>query len=224
MLILHDSAMRCYLYCMQMPSDGAVRIHVVDDDGSMLRSVERLLRSHGYETAGYRSAAEFLDATQALASGCLILDYKLPGASGLELQETLASRGAQWQIVFLSGKVDIAKSVKAMKNGAIDVLVKPTTNETLIAAVQRAVERNRVAIAESREKAEIEARVASLTRREREVMMLVIAGKLNKQIADKLGTAERTVKTQRALMLEKMGVRSVAQLVHLAEKIGIRPE
>jgi FixJ family two-component response regulator len=209
---------------MQMPSEGAIRIHVVDDDGSMLRSVERLLRSHGYEAAGYASAAQFLEATGDLSSGCLILDYKLPGLSGLELQETLASRGAHWQVVFLSGKVDIAKSVKAMKNGAIDVLVKPTTNADLIAAVQRAVERNRLAVEQRREKAEIDARVTSLTRREREVMMLVIAGKLNKQIADALGTAERTVKTQRALMLEKMGVRSVAQLVRLAEKSGIRPE
>ena len=199
-------------------------VHVVDDDASMLRSVERLLRSHGFETAGFRTAAEFLEATRSLTSGCLVLDYKLPDLSGLELQEMLASRGAHWQIVFLSGKVDIAKSVKAMKNGALDVLLKPAPDTALIAAVERALERNRGAIAERQERAQIEARVASLTRREREVMMLVLAGKLNKQIADALGTAQRTVKTQRALMLEKMGVRSVAQLVHLTEKIGIRPE
>ena len=199
-------------------------VHVVDDDASMLRSVERLLRSHGFETAGFRTAAEFLEATASLTSGCLVLDYKLPDLSGLELQEMLASRGAHWQIVFLSGKVDIAKSVKAMKNGALDVLLKPAPDTALIAAVERALERNRGAIAERQERAQIEARVASLTRREREVMMLVLAGKLNKQIADALGTAQRTVKTQRALMLEKMGVRSVAQLVHLTEKIGIRPE
>jgi len=209
---------------MQMPPDAAPTVHVVDDDASMLRSVERLLRSHGFETAGYASAAQFLEATRSLTSGCVVLDYKLPGLSGLELQEILASGGAQWQVVFLSGKVDVAKSVKAMKNGAIDVLVKPTPDAVLIAAVQRALERKRATTAEKQEKSEIEARVASLTRREREVMMLVLAGKLNKQIAGALGTAERTVKTQRALMLEKMGVRSVAQLVHLAEKIGIRPE
>ena len=212
------------LYCMQVPPDTAPTVHVVDDDASMLRSVERLLRSHGFETAGYASAAQFLEATRSLTSGCVVLDYKLPGLSGLELQEILASGGAQWQVVFLSGKVDVAKSVKAMKNGAIDVLVKPTPDAALIAAVQRALERKRATTAEKQEKSEIEARVASLTRREREVMMLVLAGKLNKQIAGALGTAERTVKTQRALMLEKMGVRSVAQLVHLAEKIGIRPE
>jgi FixJ family two-component response regulator len=212
------------LYRMAMPSAEPVEVHVVDDDASMLRSVQRLLRSHGFQAAGYASAAEFLEATRSLSSGCLILDYKMPGLSGLELQEMLASGGAQWQVIFLSGKVDVAKSVKAMKNGAIDVLVKPTPDAALIAAVERALERNRVAIADRQKRADIEARVARLTRREREVMMLVLAGKLNKQIAAALGTAERTVKTQRALMLEKMGVRSVAQLVHLAERIGIRPE
>jgi FixJ family two-component response regulator len=207
----------------QVAPEVAVTVHVVDDDPSFLRSVQRLLRAHGFATAAYRSAQEFLDATGSIDAGCVLLDYKMPGLSGLDLQEALARQGGDWQVVFLSGKVDVAKSVKAMKGGAIDVLLKPAADADLLVAVQRALERNAGALAERREKAEIEARVATLTRREREVMQLVIAGMLNKQIADALGTAERTVKTQRALMLEKMGVRSVAQLVRLTEKIGIRP-
>jgi len=203
--------------------DEVVTVHVVDDDPSFLRSVQRLLRAHGFATAAYRSAQEFLDATESMHAGCVLLDYKMPGLSGLELQEALARRGGDWQVVFLSGKVDVAKSVKAMKGGAIDVLVKPAADADLLLAVQRAMERNSRVMAERRERSEIEARVTSLTKREREVMQLAISGMLNKQIADALGTAERTVKTQRALMLEKMGVRSVAQLVRLTEKIGIKP-
>jgi len=198
-------------------------VHVVDDDDSMRKSLDRLLRSSGYAVRQHASAQEFLEVAGADPCGCVILDYRMPGLSGLELQEILRKRGSDWQIVFLSGQVDVPKSVQAMKCGAIDLLLKPAADDQILAAVGRALERCREAMGERAIRTDIERRIASLTPREREVMGLVIAGLLNKQIADTLGTAEKTVKIQRAHVMEKMGVRSVAQLVRMAETVGMEP-
>ena len=198
-------------------------VHVVDDDGRIRTSLERLLRAHGFEVRSYATADEFLEIAGPLPGGVAILDYKLPGISGLELQQELARQGGRWEIVFLSGHVDVPKSVIAMKSGAADVLVKPARDTEIIAALERALARNRAAFEARDVQDEIEHRIAKLTPRERQVMELVITGLLNKQIAAELGAAERTIKTHRARMLEKMGVRSVAQLVHLTQKVGIKP-
>ena len=199
-------------------------VHVVDDDARLRGALDRLLRAHGLDVRTYATADEFLAAAEALKGGCVIVDYKLPGLTGLELQEVLVKQGGDWQLVFLSGYVDVPKSVKAMKHGAMDVLVKPAPDAAVIGAVQRALERTRAAGEARQARDEIEGRIASLTPRERQVMELVITGLLNKQIAAQLGAAERTVKTHRARVMEKMGVRSVAQLVHLTEKIGLKAE
>ena len=204
-----------------MPAD---LVHVVDDEKSLRTAVERMLRAHGFEVRTYATADEFLAAAAELGGGCAIVDYKMPGLTGLELQEELAKQGGDWQIVFLSGVVDVPQSVSAMKGGALDVLVKPARDEAVVAAVQRALERCRSAQATRKEKDDIQTRIAKLTPREREVLGLLIGGLLNKQIAGELGAAERTIKTHRARVMQKMGVRSVAQLVHLTEQLGIKPE
>jgi FixJ family two-component response regulator len=197
------------------------KIHLVDDDPSVLRSLSRLLRSAGYQVEQFSSAEEFLLYRSKFpdAPGCAIVDLMLPGLTGLELQESLRQQKAPLPVIFLTGHGDIPSSVRAMKLDAVDFLTKPVCADDLLAAVQRAF----AADAEAREaryrKQDILARYEKLTPREREVLALVVRGLLNKQIAFELGTVERTIKAHRAQIIAKMQVHSVAELVRITEHI-----
>jgi FixJ family two-component response regulator len=193
----------------------------VDDDDSMRTAVVRLLQAAGYQARGYGSAGEFLlGRSDRDAPGCAVLDVRMPGPSGLDLQEALARFDVPLPIVFLTGHGDIPMSVRAIKAGAVDFLTKPVSREVLLGAVRSAIARD----AETRAAREVlrvlRARYESLTPREREVFTGVVAGRLNKQIAADLGTAERTIKAHRAQVMEKMQVASVAELVQAADQLG----
>jgi len=196
-------------------------VHVVDDDDSVRTAVVRLLQAAGYEARGYASAGEFLlGRSDRNAPGCVVLDVRLPGPSGLDLQEALARLEVPLPIVFLTGHGDIPMSVRAMKAGAVDFLTKPVSREALLAAVRVAVARDADTRAAREGMRGLRARYDSLTPREREVFAGIVAGRLNKQIAADLGTAERTIKAHRAHVMEKMDVASVAELVRIAGQLG----
>jgi FixJ family two-component response regulator len=197
-------------------------IHVVDDEPQVLKSLARLLRASGWEVVHYGSPQDFL-AQADRAGGCVLLDYDMPGMNGLEVQAALSSRAVDWEIVFLTGRADIPTSVKAMKDGAVDFLVKPADRHQIIAAVEHAFARRRASLAKREEADDFSRRIDALSPRERQVMGHVIAGRLNKQIAESLGTAEKTVKIQRARVMRKMGVSSVAELVRITERAGVEP-
>jgi FixJ family two-component response regulator len=197
-----------------------VRIAVVDDDPSVLRSLERLLRVHGFEARAYSSAPALLAEVAALRPNCIIADLYLPELSGLELQQSLAAAGLAFPLVFVTGHGDIRSSVLAMRQGAVDFLAKPFRDDELLEAVERALQRDRTARAAAALDAAFHRRASSLTRRERDVLAAVIEGLRNKQIAAKLGIAEKTVKIHRARIMTKMGVRSVAQLARITERFG----
>jgi FixJ family two-component response regulator len=197
-------------------------VHVVDDEPRVLKSLSRLLRATGRNVENHPSAQDFL-AQADRSGGCLLLDYDMPGMNGLELQAALAARGGDWKIVFLTGRADIPTSVQAMKDGAVDFLVKPADRHQIIAAVEHAFAARRAGLAKREQALDISQRVDALSPRERQVMGHVIAGRLNKQIAESLGTAEKTVKIQRARVMRKMGVSSVAELVRVTERAGIEP-
>jgi len=197
-------------------------VYLVDDDASVLRGLSRLLAAAGLEVAAFDSPKEFLDDFDPAAPGCLVLDVAMPGLSGPDLQQALAARRSELPIVFLTGHGDIPTSVQAMKRGAADFLTKPVDEETLLAAIRNALEKDR-ALREAREGlARIERRLAALTPREREVLERVVAGRLNKQIAAELGTVEKTIKVHRASVMRKMGVRTLADLVRLAGRAGVK--
>jgi FixJ family two-component response regulator len=196
-------------------------VFVVDDYAPVRSSICRLLHAAGFVVAAFASAEEFLAQYDPRVWGCLVLDVAMPALNGLELQRILAQASSLLPIIFLTGEGDIPKSVQAMKHGASDFLTKPFNDEDLLAAVRTAIEKNRALRQEQAELSEIEARLATLTPREREVLEYVVAGKLNKQIAGDLGTVEQTVKVHRARVMQKMRVQSVAQLVRLTERCGI---
>ena len=197
-------------------------VYLVDDEPAVLKSLSRLLRSEGFAVAAFGSPAELLERLDPSARGCFVLDLAMPGLDGLSLQKTLSDRGSELPILFLTGRGDIGKSVEAMKSGALDFLTKPVDGERLLEAVRAALERDRARRQIREEVAEIRRRLAELTPREREVMEGVVAGRLNKQIAASLGTALKTVKIHRGRMMEKMGARSVADLVHQAARARFR--
>jgi FixJ family two-component response regulator len=204
-------------------STSSPTIFVVDDEPALLKAVARLLRAAGWNAVTFSSPREFLDRHDPETPGCLVLDMSMPGFSGLELQQALERSGSPLPIVFLTGRADIPTSVQAMKRGAVDFLTKPVDDEDLLGAVRRAVEKDRVSRKNRSELAGIEGRLAALTPREREVLEHVISGRLNKQIAAELGTVEKTIKVHRARVMEKMKAASLADLVRLAERAGIRP-
>src|SRR5262245_23506917 len=195
---------------------------LVDDDAGVLKALSRLLRAAGYDTRAYSSPNDFLADHDPSIPGCAVLDLTMPELDGLELQEKLAEQASGRPIIFLSGKADVPSSVQAMKAGAVDFLVKPVEREVLLAAVARANEQDAKLRRERADRQVIERKLASLTPREREVLEHVAAGKLNKQIAAALGTVEKTVKVHRGRMMEKLGVRSVAELVRLTERARLR--
>jgi FixJ family two-component response regulator len=196
-------------------------VFLVEDDGALRSATVRLLEACGFSVRSFASAEEFLAAFDPALPGCLLLDLRLPGQSGLELQRTLETRGDVPPIVFLTGHADVPTSVFAMKRGAVDFLEKPVREEDLVAALERALEKDEQARRERGERKRIEERYATLTSREREVLSEIVAGKLNKQAARSLDIAERTVKHHRARVLEKMGAGSVAELVRMAALLGL---
>jgi FixJ family two-component response regulator len=199
----------------------APTVFVVDDDPDLLRAVERLLRSVGHVVATFGSPQEFLGRYDPNAAGCLVLDLELPELSGLELQQRLEQQASHLPIVFLSGRGDIAASVRAMKHGAADFLTKPVNDTDLLAAIDMALARDRAQRRVQAEQDRVGQSLASLTGRERQVLEQIVAGRLNKQIAAALGTVEKTIKFHRANLMHKLGVRTVADLVKLAERAGI---
>jgi FixJ family two-component response regulator len=202
-------------------TDAALTVVLVDDDAGVLKGLSRLLRARGYDVQAFSSPQAFLAGHDASIPGCAVFDVSMPGLDGLELQQALSGRGSQRPVIFLTGKGDIPTSVRAMRAGAIDFLTKPVNDDDLLAAIARAVKQDAETRHAGAELDSINARVAILTPREREVMTHVIAGRLNKQIAGDLGTVEKTIKVHRGRVMEKLGVRSVADLVRLAEKAGI---
>lgn len=197
-------------------------VYLVDDDPGVLKALSRLLRARGYEVKPYFSPQLFLEEYDVAVPGCAILDVSMPGLDGLELQRALtAAGGSHRPVVFVTGKGDIPTSVRAMKAGAIDFLTKPVKDKDLFEAVSRAEALD----AESRrihsELESMQAKFRTLTPREREVLTHVVAGRLNKQIAGDLGTAEKTIKVHRSRMMEKLGIRMVADLVRMAEKLNL---
>jgi FixJ family two-component response regulator len=196
-------------------------VYLVDDDAGVLKGLSRLLRAKSYDVRAYASPEEFLARHDANVPGCAVLDVSMPGLDGLQLQQALADGGIHRPVIFLTGKGDIPTSVRAMKAGAIDFLTKPVSARDLLAAIARAEEQDVRTRKIDADLESIRARMASLTPREREVLTHVVAGRLNKQIAGDLGTVEKTIKVHRSRMMEKLGVRTVADLVRLAQKAGI---
>ena len=198
-------------------------IHVLDDDSSFRTAVMRLLRAAKHEVRGYRSASEFIDSDPCAAPGCILLDLRMPGVNGLELQQSLAQMDARLPIIFLTGHGDIPASVRAMKAGAMDFLTKPVERATLLRAVANALEFDAAERKSWTILRELRRRYETLTPREREVLAHVVSGKLNKQIAFDLGTSERTIKAHRAHIMDKLTIESIAELVRIAESLGIQP-
>lgn len=188
-------------------------VSVIDDDALVLRSLDRLLQSRGFEVRTYCSPQAFLERHDSDAPGCIVMDLSMPGLSGLEVQQALARAADRRPVVFISGRSSVEASVRAMKAGAVDFLTKPFDEADLVAAVQAALEKDRASREGLAERASINFRLATLTPRERDVLSRVVAGKLNKQIAAELGTAEKTVKVHRARMMRKMQFDSLAELV-----------
>ena len=196
-------------------------VFVIDDDASVRDSVTDLLRSVGLDAEAFGSPQEFLDGTRSDAPGCIVLDVRLPGSSGLEFQRTLIDSNVQLPVIFISAHGDIPMSVRAMKSGAIEFLTKPLHEQQLLDAIQAGIERDRNRRREANVVAELQRRFGSLTPREREVLTLVITGGPNKQIAAQAQLSEMTVKVHRSQIMRKMQAKSLVDLVRMADKLGV---
>ncbi len=195
-------------------------IFIVDDDSSIRLALENLLSSCGHQVETYAAARDFLRDCPPNPAGCLVLDVQMPGLSGLDLQSELNQAGIDLPIIFLTGHGDIPTTVRAMKAGAAEFLTKPVSDSELVAAINQALERDRLAQANRADVAELRDRYAQLTAKEREVMNLVVKGLLNKQIALKLNNSEITIKQHRGKVMHKMRAQSLVDLVHMAERLG----
>jgi FixJ family two-component response regulator len=204
-------------------STNAPIVFVIDDDQSICEALTRLLGTVGLRAQAFKTAQEFLRTKRPDTPSCLVLDVRLPGLSGLDLQRELANTDPPIPIVFITAHGDIPMTVQAMKAGAVEFLTKPFRDQQLLDAVQQAIDRDRTARHQRAELAELRRRYESLTQREREVMALVVTGLLNKQVAAELGTSEATVKAHRAQLMHKMEAESVAQLVRFSERLGFLP-
>jgi len=197
-------------------------VYLVDDDASVRRALARLIKAAGHRVESFASAREFLDSgSHKDGPSCLVLDLQMPGLSGLDLQRELLALDTNLPIIFVTGHGDVPTSVRAMKAGAVDFLQKPVKDKDLLKAIEQSLARAASDQSEREEVVRISERLEQLTPREREVMALVVTGMLNKQIAFKLGTVEKTIKVHRARVMDKMRVHSVAELVRVAERVGI---
>lgn len=201
--------------------EGEPIVFVVDDDPSVRRSIERLIQSIGLEVQTFQSAREFLQRARPEGPACLVLDVRLPGLSGLDLQRELTNRGVQLPIIFITAHGDIPMTVRAMKGGAVEFLTKPFRTHHLLDAIRAAIERDRDTLKQRSEVAQLRNRYDLLTPREREVLAFLVVGLLNKQIAGELVTTERTIKFHRAHIMQKMRAESIADLVRMAQKLGL---
>ena len=197
---------------------------VVDDDPSVRKALARLLQAAGLKVQTFTSAVEFLDQGAPAGLGCLLLDVRMPGLSGLDLQAELNKRNIHIPIIFMTGQGDIPMTVRAMKGGATDFLTKPLRDKDLLVLIREAIKKHQLLLADQAEKAVIQGRIESLSPRERQVLMLVVKGLMNKEIADVLSAAEKTIKVHRGRMMHKMQVESVAELVRDVELVTPQSE